>query len=115
MEKAYNPSTGEVLFLVGDQWTKPEETAENPKTGERAYLVNNQWEVFKPPAADKPAPSKTKPAALAPDLNEIAPTGDIMGGDFGSAIMNAEKKESVLQGQKLPPIEIGRASCRERV
>ena len=56
------------------------------------------------PAAEKPAPAKVKPAALAPDLNEIAPTGDIMGGDFGSAIMNAKKKESVLQDQKLPPI-----------
>ena len=104
MEKAFNPDTGEVLFLVGDKWTKPEQTAQNPDTGERAYLVNNQWEVFKPTAAEKPAPAKVKPAALAPDLNEIAPTGDIMGGDFGSAIMNAKKKESVLQDQKLPPI-----------
>lgn len=55
------------------------------------------------PAAEKPAPAKVKPAALAPDLNEIAPMGDIMGGDLGSEIMNA-RKESVLQGQKLPPI-----------
>ena len=104
MEKAFNPDTGEVLFLVGDKWTKPEQTAQNPDTGERAYLVNNQWEVFKPTAAEKPAPAKVKPAALAPDLNEIPPSTDPMGGDFGSAIMNAKKKESVLQDQKLPPI-----------
>lgn len=55
-------------------------------------------------APTKAAPAKVKPAALAPDLNEIAPTGDIMGGDLGAAIMNPNKQVSVLEGKKLPPI-----------
>ena len=67
MEKAYNPSTGEVVFLVNNQWVKPTDVAENPKTGERAYLVNNQWEIFKPPAqqqaAPAPAPAPAQPAS----------------------------------------------------
>jgi hypothetical protein len=52
MQRAVNPQTGEVLFLVDNKWKKPEQTAVNPKTGERAFLVNNAWEVmpaFKPP------------------------------------------------------------------
>jgi hypothetical protein len=52
MQRAVNPQTGEVLFLVDNEWKKPEQTAVNPKTGERAFLVNNAWEVmpaFKPP------------------------------------------------------------------
>ena len=45
MEKAVNPQTGEVVFLVDNQWVKPEQVATNPDTGEKAYLVNNQWEI----------------------------------------------------------------------
>jgi len=112
MQKAYNPSTGEVLFLVGDQWTKPEQTAENPKTGERAYLVNNQWEIFKPPApATKPAaPTPKAPAPTQPA--EDFSTTDPMGGDLGSAIMGAAAPRnkkiytgSVFDTQPLPPAE----------
>lgn len=71
MEKAYNPATGEVLFLAGDKWVKPEQTAENPKTGERAYLVNNQWEIFKPPAPQQAAPAQQPASAPA---QQTAPT-----------------------------------------
>jgi hypothetical protein len=100
MEKAYNPSTGEVMFLVDNQWVKPEQSAENPKTGERAYLVNNQWEIFKPPAA--PTPKK-----------EIPPTGDIMGGDFGSAIMSAvDTTPTSIAGT---PVNLKGKSVLERV
>jgi hypothetical protein len=55
MQRAVNPQTGEVLFLVDNEWKKPEQTAVNPKTGERAFLVNNAWEVmpaFKPPVGE---------------------------------------------------------------
>jgi hypothetical protein len=68
MEKAYNPATGEVLFLAGDKWVKPEQTAENPKTGERAYLVNNQWEIFKPPAQQQAAPAQVGASEVAQAL-----------------------------------------------
>jgi hypothetical protein len=105
MEKAYNPSTGEVLFLVDNQWTKPEQVAENPKTGERAYLVNNQWEIFKPPAATAPkaapaAAPKAAPAAAPKAAPAAAPTEGVttspMGDDaLGSAIMNAAQGPTV--------------------
>jgi hypothetical protein len=55
MQRAVNPQTGEVLFLVDNEWKKPEQTAVNPKTGERAFLVNNAWEImpaFKPPVGE---------------------------------------------------------------
>jgi hypothetical protein len=42
MPRAVNPETGEVLFLVDDQWVPPLQTAKN-ESGEAAYLVNNQW------------------------------------------------------------------------
>jgi len=48
MQKAYNPQTGEVIFLVDNQWVKPNQTARNPKTGQMAYLVNNSWQVVDP-------------------------------------------------------------------
>jgi len=85
--------------LVGDQWTKPEQTAENPKTGERAYLVGNQWEVFKPPSVEKPK------ASTASNLSgPVEGVDSPMGEDFGSAIMgqSTPKKESVLQQQPMP-------------
>jgi hypothetical protein len=45
MERAYNPQTGEYLFLVNGQWVPPAQEAVNPQTKERAFLVNNQWQV----------------------------------------------------------------------
>lgn len=48
MERAVNPNTGEVVFLVNNQWVKPAQTARNPKTGEMAYLVGGAWQVVKP-------------------------------------------------------------------
>jgi len=45
MERAYNPQTGEYLFLVNGQWVPPAQEAVNPKTNERAFLVGNQWQV----------------------------------------------------------------------
>lgn len=57
MERAVNPQTGEVVFLVDNQWVKPTQTAQNPQTGEMAYLVGNQWQVvpgIKPQAVDVP-------------------------------------------------------------
>jgi hypothetical protein len=82
MEKAYNPTTGEVLFLAGDKWVKPEQTAENPKTGERAYLVNNKWEIFKPPAQQQAASAQQPASAPAQQpapttLQQAAPTQQI--------------------------------------
>ena len=51
-ERAVNSETGEVVFLVDNQWVKPTDTAVNDK-GEKAYLVSNQWEV---PSIAQPKP-----------------------------------------------------------
>jgi hypothetical protein len=54
MQKAVNPQTGEVLFLVDNQWVKPTQTAINPDTGENAFLVNNAWQVMPMPKPAEP-------------------------------------------------------------
>ena len=46
MQRAVNPQTGEVLFLVDNKWTPPAQTAKND-SGDTAYLVGNKWEVVK--------------------------------------------------------------------
>lgn len=48
MQRAVNPQTGEVLFLVNNQWVPPSQTATNPETGQSAYLVNNEWQIVDP-------------------------------------------------------------------
>jgi hypothetical protein len=48
MQRAVNPQTGEVLFLVNNQWVPPLSTAKNPQTGQMAYLVNNEWQIVDP-------------------------------------------------------------------
>ena len=60
MERAYNPTTGEVLFQVNGEWVPPSQTAKNPQTGEMAYEVNGQWEVV--PALKTEAPKAEKPS-----------------------------------------------------
>lgn len=42
MERAVNPTTGEVVFLVDNQWVAPSQTAKND-AGASAYLVNDAW------------------------------------------------------------------------
>ena len=67
MQRAVNPQTGEVLFLVDNQWVPPAQTAKNDR-GETAYLVGSQWQVV----PGVPAPVVAAPApAFAP---AIAPT-----------------------------------------
>ena len=54
MQRAVNPQTGEVLFLVDNQWVPPAQVAKNDK-GETAYLVGNQWEIVPPTQPVQPA------------------------------------------------------------
>jgi len=53
MQRAVNPQTGEVLFLVDNKWTPPAQTAKND-AGDTAYLVGNQWQVVKTPRLPEP-------------------------------------------------------------
>lgn len=89
MERAYNPQTGEYVFLVDNEWVKPTQKAVNPKTGESAFLVNNEWQVVpgQKPAAPTQAPAtnvagkpilapaepQAKPQAVAPRTTEEPP------------------------------------------
>lgn len=70
MERAYNPQTGEYLFLVDNEWVKPSQRAVNPKTGESAFLVNNQWEIV---PGQAPAAKPTAPATNVAGKPILAP------------------------------------------
>ena len=99
MEKAINPQTGEIVFLVDNQWVKPEQTARNSQTGEVAYFVGNKWETMPDPFA-KAAPKQTANLAEpTPGVTDPMGTGaaEIM------AQPTTQKKRSVLEGQQLPP------------
>lgn len=65
MQKAVNPQTGEVLFLVDNQWVPPAQTAVNPQ-GQKAFLVGNEW-ITDQGAAQ---PSSSQPASVAPQQPE---------------------------------------------
>jgi len=64
MQRAVNPQTGEVLFLVDNQWVPPAQVAKNDK-GETAYLVGNQWEIV-PPTQPVQAPAPAGLESIAP-------------------------------------------------
>ena len=70
MQKAVNPQTGEVLFLVNGQWAPPAQTAVN-EAGSKAFLVGNEWVVDQQPALGAPAPQAETPQA--PQLGQVAP------------------------------------------
>ena len=76
MERAYNPKTNEYVFLVDNEWVKPESEATNPKTGERAFLVNNQWEIV----PGQKAPVAPQAPAAAPVKQEISPLAPLRAG-----------------------------------
>lgn len=84
MQKAVNPETGEVLFLVNNQWVKPTQTATNPDTGENAYLVNNAWQVMpmpKPAAPVEPtlSPEEQMMSSVGQTSPQQAPAGMLAG------------------------------------
>jgi len=99
MEKAVNPNTGEVVFLVDNQWVKPDQVAENPDTGERAYLVGGQWEVMKSPLAKKPA----APAVAPSDTPTVSDPMGMGGSEIMAAAPARPKRQSILEGTVVPP------------
>jgi hypothetical protein len=50
LQTATNPTTGERVVLVGDQWKPITQSATN-KEGVKAYLVDNKWLTDDAPAA----------------------------------------------------------------
>jgi hypothetical protein len=54
LQTATNPTTGERVVLVGDQWKPVTQSATN-KEGVKAYLVDNKWLTDDAPAAAPPS------------------------------------------------------------
>ena len=98
MERAVNPQTGEVLFLVNNQWVPPAQTAKNDK-GDTAYLIGNQWEIV--PGAGVPAGL----ASLAKPEPTLSPEEQMMGA-IGAAPAPQERLPRPAEGQfELRPYE----------
>lgn len=88
MQRAVNPQTGEVLFLVDNKWTPPAQTAKND-AGDTAYLVGNRWEVVKTARLPEPIlspeeqarsdtdPEAGRPSTFTPPTQPLSQTGNI--------------------------------------
>lgn len=103
MPRAVNPETGEVLFLVDDQWVPPLQTAKN-ESGEAAYLVNNQWIL---PGQDYTgAPAGTS----NPFMGLVGRASEIVGSGVEAVARVGEKAgdalETALPLSNLSPSEI---------
>jgi len=77
MKQAVNPQTGEVVFLVNNEWVSPLQTATN-EAGEKAFLVNNQWYVPPVPTAPTLSPEEQVMSSIGADT-----TGGIQASDYG--------------------------------
>jgi hypothetical protein len=87
MQRAVNPQTGEVLFLVDNQWVPPAQTAKNDK-GETAYLVGNQWEIV--PGVPAPVATPT-PAQQAP-TNQVRNPNSMTADEYRAQVAAREAK-----------------------
>jgi len=77
MKRAVNPQTGEVVFLVNDEWVSPSQTAVN-EAGDKAFLVNNEW-IVPPPPAPTPKPIVTPYEQMA---SSVSDEGGIKASDY---------------------------------
>ena len=87
MQRAVNPQTGEVLFLVDNKWTPPAQTAKND-AGDTAYLVANQWQII-PGATQSGLASLAKPEPILSPEEQMA----------GAAPMPQERLPRPPEGQ----------------
>ena len=67
---ATNPTTGEKLIFINNQWVPIERTATNPDTGARAYFASNIWTVDDAPQPQEPLPQEPLPQEPTPDVQE---------------------------------------------
>jgi GNAT superfamily N-acetyltransferase len=74
MERAVNPQTGEVLFLVNNQWVPPSQVAKNDK-GDSAYLVANQWQIVPNTQAPSGGSSVKPESTLSPEEQMMGAIG----------------------------------------
>jgi hypothetical protein len=74
LQTATNPTTGERVVLVGDQWQPFTQSATN-KQGAKAYLVGDKWLTDESPAAPPsgiPGERKTRGEMLQQELRQFA-------------------------------------------
>ena len=105
MQKAVNPQTGEVLFLVDNQWVPPAQTAVNPQ-GQKAFLVGNEWITDQ--GAAKPVssqPDSAAPQQTQAERPEDTGTTNPFHGMFGRA--------AEIMGSGAEAIQRGTASLRK--
>jgi hypothetical protein len=109
MQRAVNPQTGEVLFLVNNQWTPPSQVAKNPKTGQMAYLVNNQWQID--PQEKEEESGDVFVPALKSGVSLAQEAGYALAGRTGlmdeAAAQKAIEEEQAYQQRVFKPTEEG--------
>jgi hypothetical protein len=109
MQRAVNPQTGEVLFLVNNQWTPPSQVATNPKTGQMAYLVNNQWQID--PQEKEEESGDVFVPALKYGFSGVQEAGYALAGRTGlmdeAAAQKAIEEEQAYQQRVFKPTEEG--------
>jgi hypothetical protein len=109
MQRAVNPQTGEVLFLVNNQWTPPSQVAKNPKTGQMAYLVNNQWQID--PQEKEEESGDVFVPALKYGFSGVQEAGYALAGRTGlmdeAAAQKAIEEEQAYQQRVFKPTEEG--------
>lgn len=110
MQRAVNPDTGEVLYLVNNQWVPPAKVATNPDTGAIAHLVGNEWQVMPAakPSSDLPAlDSNLKGSVLAGTKlpTDAPPMGNRMLTEVGQAPIPALKDLPKFDTSKMPTAE----------
>lgn len=101
MQRAVNPQTGEVLFLVDNQWVPPSQTAVNPQ-GAKAYLVGDEWIQV----GTQEAPAAEQPVNAQPEVPQEA-------GKTSNPLMGALGRISELAGSGAEALQRGTESMRK--
>lgn len=113
LQTATNPTTGERVALVGDQWQPITQSATN-KQGAKAYLVGGKWLTDE--GAAEPAPAPEVSAMAAPLAGFSKGVGNVMFGgqklvgqglaalgatDTGQALVNDAMRRQAQEEQKI--------------
>ncbi len=117
MQRAVNPSTGEVVFLVGDQWVAPAQTAKNDK-GANAYLVNDAWVVPTTSGeydyADKRAAIAREATPTSNPLKGLVARGAALAGEGIEAVARVAEPIGDFLESKIPLSGISKEDLRDK-
>ncbi|NBQ48950.1 MAG: hypothetical protein EBU33_10945, partial [Sphingobacteriia bacterium] len=106
LETATNPTTGERVALINNEWKPFSETATNPTTKEKLALIDNEWQSLGI-SAEAPVPQEDTPVgAGARSAIEKAPgaLGGLAGFGAGmAAVQGLAVPAGVAVGAAFPP------------